>query len=202
MHYRQGQLLRKPTELAVTILLLAGLAAAPVHAELPVAHQVGSLPERNYVNFRVGASGATARSEMCLEAAPLRNWSLEACGNGGTWFHSDNSAAWMHLRGFYGLRGMRLGAMTLQPRLGLGVAELQIASDDAGMYFTGTGPRGVETAGPEATASLRLLAPVWRGFELLAHLDVTAAWLPHARELVLPRAPIQPNATLTLGFGF
>lgn len=164
--------------------------------------QTAKRPDRNYANFRLGASAATDRSMMCMEVSPLARVGLEACGTGATWMHNDSAPNMMHLRGFFRIGSYKTPIGFLQPRLGAGVAELAIAEDEGGLYFTGTDPNRIETAGPELTASLRLLTPIYRGFELVTHIDATAAYLAHAPKLVRPMDEVQPGLTVSVGFGF
>lgn len=188
----------------VLLALLLGIPGGPVLAgdELRVDDAWGGAGERNYANFRIGGTTSTRRAEMCLEVSPHRLVSAEACGSGATWFHHDASPQVMHLRAFLRLASERGSLGSIEPRLGLGVAELQVGEDRGGLYFTGTGPDGVETAGPELTASARLLVPVAGGFELLGHLDAAAAWLPHAPKLRTPESAALLSLALTIGFGF
>ncbi len=194
-----------PCALVVTGLatLLSSLALPTTATASPFQVRTeGRVSDRNYANFRVGATSATNRAEMCLEVAPLKRLSFEACGTGATWFHSDAAPQFMHLRAHVQVASIKTRAGWLQPRIGAGVAELQVGEDDGGLYFGSTGPRGVETAGPEVGASARLLTPMWGGLELISQVDATVAYLPYAPQMLLPMEKVQPQVTFTLGFGF
>ena len=187
--------------LAASMLCTTAMSGTAEARAIGISQQA-KRPDRNYANFRVGASGATDRAEMCMEISPHSRIGFEACGSGATWLHNDNAPDMMHLRMLFRLASFRTPIGFLQPRLGAGVAELAIGADEGGMFFSGVGPTKVETAGPEATASLRLLTPVYKGFEVLTNLDFTAAYFAHAGKLLQPRDSFQPGVTFTLGFGF
>ena len=89
-----------------------------------------------------------------------------------------------------------------QPRLSAGFAELQVGEDSSGFDFGGSGPTGVETAGPEAGASIRALLPISSGFEFVGELGFSAAYFSAAPQLIKPQARFQPSASLTFGVGF
>jgi hypothetical protein len=77
-----------------------------------------------------------------------------------------------------------------------------VGEDASGFHFNGTGPTGVETAGPEVGASLRALLPVYSGVELVGELGLNMAYFRHAPELLRPQAEWQPGASLSVGLGF
>jgi hypothetical protein len=189
----------------VVAMVIALLWAASVAAAEPAARVTasGQVEDRNVVNFRVGATSAAGRPQMCLEGSPHHRIGLEACGTGATWFHNDDaSPQLMHLRANVRVASFRLGKTWLQPRISAGVTELQVGEDAGGLDFFGTGPSGVETAGPEVGASLRMLAPIWGGLELIGQIDATVSYLPHAPQMVRPQPVVLPTATVTFGFGF
>lgn len=164
------------------------------HAETP----------RNYLNLRLGSSSATAESghpDICAETTPLRQLSLEACGTGSGILHETGSDL-MHLRLKWNVLGWNLGSLTLEPNLGVGMAELQVASDQPGFRFADTGTNRTETAGAEGVLQLRALYPVEGGFELIGAVEAGAAYLPHAGELLTPKPELLPFAGVSLGFGF
>ncbi|GEM_PF-2788820 len=194
----------RPLLLAIGVLVGGGLvlgAASP--AEAVGISKRGKRPDRNYFNFRVGSAvTAAGRAQMCMEVSPHSRIGIEACGTGATWFHQDDVADVMHLRALFRIDSYATPIGYVQPRVGLGVAEMAVGADDSGLYFGSTGPRGVETAGPEATASLRLLTPIYEGFELITNIDATVGYFKHAPDLVKPRDAIAPGLMATLGFGF
>lgn len=171
-------------------------------SEQEVTAQAEEMPTRDFINLRLGASSGSQRIEMCLELSPLEAWSLEACGTGSEILHHENSPELAHFRAKYSLTNWKTEIGWLQPRVGLGFTELQIGQDDAGFQFRGVGPRGVETAGPEASLGMRGLYPVLGNFELVGELSVSMAWLRYAPLLAKPQAQFQPAVSLTVGAGF
>lgn len=187
----------------IRLALLSILGATTAAAALPVSvfQEQGTAP-RHYANFRVGAATTSAHAELCLEVSPLELLSVEACGSGATVLHRDPFAEISHFRTKVKLMSWETPVGFLQPRLGLGFAELQVDTDDLGFDFVGTGARGVETAGPEVGLFLRCLTPVIGGFELVAELSFSTAFFAHAPRLVKPHGVVQPTLSLSLGFGF
>lgn len=186
----------------VVTTLTAMMISTPALAQDAGIRDRDTTEDRNYANFRLGATTSTERSEMCLEVSPHARFGIQACGTGATWFHNDSAPQFMHIRASFRVLSMRTPIGYLQPRVGLGIAELQVGEDSAGLYFTSTGPDGVETSGPEAAVGLRLLTPIWRGFELVTDVDAFGAYLPHAPELKVRQDKFQPGLNLSVGFGF
>ncbi|MEZ4369474.1 MAG: hypothetical protein R3B07_01555 [Polyangiaceae bacterium] len=163
---------------------------------------------RNYLNLRVGSSSATAESghpDICAETTPVSFLSLEACGTGSGILH-DSGNDLMHLRAKWNVLHWNPGGeprgLTLEPVVGIGMAELQVASDEPGFRFGDTGSSRAETAGAEGVLQLRLLYPLEHGVELVGAAEFGAAYLPHAGELVTPKPELLPFAGVSLGFGF
>jgi hypothetical protein len=161
-------------------------------------------PPRVYGNFRLGTSTFTrnGRPEMCLELAPHELISIEGCGTGAGFLHRDPAPELGHFRANLRLASWRTPYGWIRPQFGLGFAELSIDEDDPGFQFGGTGTRGIETAGPEATLSLRILMPLLSGVEGIVEVGVSGAWLPHAPDLIRPQSVFQPSAGVSLGVGF
>jgi len=179
------------------------LGAMPAWADTQeVTAKAVEAPTRDFVNLRLGASSGTKRLEMCLEVSPFEAWSLEACGTGSEILHHEDSPELAHFRGKYTLTNWNTEIGWLQPRVGLGFTELQIGRDDPGFQFLGVGPRGMETAGPEASFGIRGLYPLIGGFELVGELSFSMAWLRYAPQLATPQAQFQPAVSLTFGGGF
>ncbi|PTL80345.1 hypothetical protein DAT35_29655 [Vitiosangium sp. GDMCC 1.1324] len=181
-----------------------GLGAGLARAEAPAAstEDLRDTPPRNYGNLRIGASTSSRRPTLCLELAPLELLSVEACGNGSGFLHHDDEPEIAHFRALFKLTSWKMPLGWLQPRLGAGFAELQVGQDDGGFHFQGTGPTGIDTAGPEVGASLRALLPVSSGIELVGELGVSAAYFRYAPRLLRPQDAFQPQASLTFGVGF
>ncbi|HEX8704444.1 MAG TPA: hypothetical protein VF815_36770 [Myxococcaceae bacterium] len=185
--------------LAATVLL-AGAAGA----EAPAVPQ-DTAPEaapRNYVNLRVGVASTTRQPVVCLELAPLELLSLEACGAGSEYRPASATASVSHYLVFLKLDSWKKQVGWLQGRLGAGIAEVQVGPDKGGFQFTGVGPDGVETAGPELAGSLRLLVPVVGGLEAVGEFRGTLAYFYHAPKLLHPRSKWEPGIALTVGVGF
>jgi len=202
--------MRVSTAALLAIVLAVAAGAAVAHADPPDGpEEPASAPERdgpprNYGNLRIGASTANenGRPELCLELAPLAFLSVEGCGTGSGFLHRDPEAELAHF-------GVKLRAASietdfawLEPNIGVGFAELQVGADDPGFRFDSTGPRGIETAGPEIGASLRALVEIAEGFEGVLEARFALAYLPEAPHLVRPFPELMPSAEITLGAGF
>jgi hypothetical protein len=159
-------------------------------------------PPRNYANLRIGASTSSHHPALCLEVAPLDMLSFEGCGTGAGFLHQEPEPELAHFRSWLKLTSWKTELGWLQPRIGAGFAELQVGEDSSGFSFSGVGPTGVETAGPEVGASLRLLVPLPGGTELVGEVGMSAAWLRYAPRLVRPQSSFQPSASFSLGVGF
>jgi hypothetical protein len=194
-----------PSSICVRLALtVSALGAGGARAEEPpgVQDTAQSAPPHNHGNLRIGASSSGRHPVVCLELSPLEFLSVEGCGTGSGFLHHAPEPEIAHFGAWLKLASWKTEIGWLQPRLGAGFAELQVGEDGGGFHFSGVGPTGVETAGPEAGASLRLLVPLVGGTELIGEMGVGAAWFQHAPRLVVPQSSFQPSARLTLGFGF
>jgi hypothetical protein len=154
----------------------------------------------NRVNLRAGASTTADRAEICFEAAPVKWLAVEGCGTGSGFLHQDPDPEMAHFRVKARLASWQAGAAWIEPRVGVGFAELQLDEDAAGFQFFGTD--GVSTAGAEGTAAVRALFPAGRGWEFVAELTLSMAYLPYAPDLVRPHSAWQPAAGFTVGVGY
>ncbi len=161
-----------------------------------------SEPPRNYVNLTMGASTGTVGPVICGEVAPLAVLAVAACGNGSGVLYDQGMAEIAHFRATFTPISWHLRELWFQPRLSLGIAEMQVGVDAPGFDFGGTGPTGMATAGPEAGAALRGLWPIYKGLEVVSELSLGLAYFSSARELVRPQSTWQPSATVSLGVGF
>ncbi|MBM7113859.1 hypothetical protein [Archangium primigenium] len=184
----------------VGVVWVGGAASASEPVE--VLDAASAEPPRNYGNLRVGASTSSLRPTLCLELSPLEMLSLEGCGTGSGFLHHDKAPEIAHFRSWLKLTSWKLGGVWLQPRMGVGFAELQVGEDGGGFHFAGVGATGVETAGPEVGASLRLLLPAVAGMEWVGEVGVSGAYFHYAPLLNLPQSSFQPSASLSLGVGF
>jgi hypothetical protein len=187
--------------LSFAVAVLGG-ALASAQEPATTVEATRDTPPRNYGNLRIGASTSSRRPTLCLELSPVDLLGVEACGNGSGFLHHEAEPELAHFRAHFKLTSWKTPLGWLQPRLSAGFAELQVGEDGSGFDFTGTGPTGVETAGPEVGASLRALFPVGLGVELVGELGLSAAYFRYAPELLRPQATLQPNASFTLGVGF
>lgn len=185
-------------------MLLLALALSPglVWAESVGVSSQASAPDRNYGNLRVGAATASSRPEICLELSPTASIGLEACGTGKGIWHNDPGDQVARFRGHATLASWHSRLGYIQPRIGLGLAELQVGEDELGFDLSGTGPRGTETAGPEVSVSMRTLTPLKGGFELVTLIELSAAYFHHAPALIRPRRTLHRAASVSFGFGF
>jgi hypothetical protein len=192
------------SRLAAVIGMSCLLGSVPARAsgtEAP-SQTAEAVPVRDYVNLRAGVSTGSRRLEMCLEISPLAVFSVEACGTGSEFLAHARSPELAHYRAKYTLTQWKTEVGWLQPRVGLGFTELQVDEDDPGFQFFGVGPRGAETAGPEASLGIRGLYPLGSYFELVGELSFSMAWLKYAPQLVSPQSRLQPAVSFTLGAGF
>lgn len=196
--------LRLPKCLLVLALapLPGGGFAVAEESPVGVAEERREEPPRNYGNLRAGASTSGRRPSICLELSPVARLGVEACGTGSGFLHRDPEPEIAHFRANLTLTSWRTRFGWFQPRLSAGFAELQVGEDSSGFDFGGSGPTGVETAGPEAGASLRALLPISSGFEFVGELGFSAAYFSAAPQLIKPQARFQPSASLTFGVGF
>jgi hypothetical protein len=183
-------------------VVLLGARLARAEEAAATIESARDVAPRNYGNLRIGASTSSQRPTLCLELSPLERLSVEACGNGSGFLHHEAVPELAHFRAHFTLTSWKTPLGWLQPRLSAGFAELQVGADGSGFHFEGTGPTGVETAGPEVGASLRALFPVSTGFELVGQLGLGAAYFHHAPRLLRPQTAFQPTASFTLGVGF
>ena len=187
------------------------LAATVAHAEpgdeaRPDEVTAEATAPRTWVNLRGGfgsipIDAVGARPQVCAEVTPLDFLSIEGCGTGAG-FLFEPAAELVHFRGKLRLTSWETEYGWLQPQLALGFAELQVGDDATGFDFFGTGPTGVETAGPEAGASLRFVTQLPGDFELLADAAVALAWFAHAPALTTSMSTWQPSAMVSVGIGW
>lgn len=159
---------------------------------------------RNFGNFRAGAGSSTENGHpyLCLEVSPLAFLAFEGCGTGSGFLHDDQAPETAHFRSKLRMGSYQFRGGFLQPHLALGFAELQVAEDSPGFDFAGTGPDGVETAGPEAGLGMRWVYPLSRTVEFVGDAALSYAWMPHAPELTDPHSAHIVTASFTLGVGF
>lgn len=176
--------------------------AAPAEEPAPGNDTKGKEPARNYVNLRVGGASSGSGAVICAEVAPISFLSVSACGVGSGFLSHSSQPTMVVFQGHARLASWKLSNVWLEPRIQAGFAELQAGEDALGFYFDGTGPTGVETAGPSAGASMRAVMPVWRGVDFLTVASLDAAYFHHAPQMLRPLAQWQPSLSITMGVGF
>lgn len=191
--------------LALLLALAPPPASSPASSEQleGVVDSAPAAPEtRTYVSFRVGAATTSTRPQLCLELTPFDLLGIEACGSGGGFLHNEPGTDISHFRGKVRLAAIEVEGVQLEPWLAAGFAELQVAGDVPGFSFTDTSVGQASTAGPDVGGSVRALLPLGAGFELVGEAGVGLAFFSHARSLVIPQDPLQPQAQVNLGIGF
>ncbi|MCO4761524.1 MAG: hypothetical protein KC502_08480 [Myxococcales bacterium] len=183
------------------------LAPTSAHAQLSGQFQLtkAAPPARTWFNMRAGAatSSTNGRPTICVELSPLERVSIESCGTGSGILHSDPGAEIAHFRLNVSAMSWRFGDQLLKLRVGLGMAELQLAPDEPGFDFGDPDVEdAIETAGPEAAVGVQWTRPIGLGFEFVGDLKAGAAWLPGARKLITPMAALQPFSSISLGVGW
>lgn len=153
---------------------------------------------RPAVELRGGLDHA-ATPLVCGEVHVLAFLALDACGTGSSWFHQRALDEMSHYRAEASMRlhGRGRAEWWLQP--GFGFAEVQRGADAPG-FRTRPGPTP-EAAGPELTASTKGRWWVHRGVSAVAEVNVAAAWVPAAPE-VLALPELLPSASISVGVGF
>ncbi len=160
--------------------------------------------EQNRVNLRVGGAltDTTGIPTICMEVRAAGRLSIEGCGTGSGFLHSQSGGEMAHFRAKWQALGRVVGDGQLRLHGGVGFAELQLDADQPGFDFGA--PRGsrIETAGAEGSLSLSWLRPMGAGWELILNTTGGMAWLPHADELSVPQARAQPFVSFELGVGW
>ena len=158
----------------------------------------------NRINLRVGGASTdtTGVPTICMEVRAVARLSVEGCGTGSGFLHSQSGGEMAHFRAKWQVLGRVAGGGKLRLHGGLGFAELQLDADRPGFDFGS--PRGsrIETAGPEGSLSLSWLRPMGAGWELIANTTGGLAWLPYAHELSAPQDRAQPFVSFELGVGW
>jgi hypothetical protein len=195
--------------------VLAVMLAVTVPSNLPADFGANESPNlvrekadsetRNYINMRVGGSSASenARPVLCMEITPFARFSVEACGTGSGFLHRDPASEIAHFRAKYSFSQWHTPNGSIQLQAGFGFAELQVGEDAPGFQFGAPeGEGAVETAGPEASFSAQWLYPLYVGLELVADVNIGAAWFEHAPRLARPQERFAPFCEFSAGLGW
>lgn len=181
-------------------------AAAPPGGDDDGGGDTGEVARRaaNRVNLRLGTASTdhTGRPTICLEVSAVWRLSVEGCGTGSGFLHSEPGAQLAHFRAKARVfqRAVQQGLLRVQA--GVGFAELQLDADEAGFEFGTPTGRRIEAAGPEAALSLQWLRPLGKGWEFILDTSAGAAWIPHAAELAEPQDQMQPFVSFEAGIGW
>lgn len=184
---------------------------APENSVVPEVRDRVEAPPHTWLALRGGvASGGTAPLQVCaalmpapVELGELRSaFGVEACGNGSGFLHHESAPEIAHFRGRFRVTSVETGLGYLEPTLSAGFAELQLGPDAPGFSFTGAGPGGMDTAGPEVGAALGWALPLGLGLEAVAELTLNLAYFAHAPQLADPHDPFQPSVAVSAGVGW
>ena len=153
--------------------------------------------------MRMGVSTATSNGQptICLEGTPLQNIAIEACGTGYGFVHRASGTDFVHFRGKWSLLHRKGANSHLQGQLGLGFAEIQIGADELGFQFGNAGG-GVETAGPEISASMQWLHAFPANTELVFDINIGSAFFYYGPELIIPQQQVFPFMEMSIGWGW
>jgi hypothetical protein len=158
----------------------------------------------NRVNLRVGGASTdtTGVPTICMEVRAVARLSVEGCGTGSGFLHSQSGGEMAHFRAKWQVLGRVVGGGKMRLHGGLGFAELQLDADRPGFDFGSPRDSRIETAGPEGSLSLSWLRPMGAGWELIANTTGGLAWFPYAGELATSQERAQPFVSLELGVGW
>ena len=153
--------------------------------------------------MRMGISTATSNGQptICLEGIPLENLAIEACGTGYGFVHRSSGTDFVHFRGKWSLLHRKDAHSHLQGQLGLGFAEIQIGADELGFQFSNAGG-GVETAGPEISASVQWMRVLPSKTELIFDVNIGSAFFYYGPDLVIPQQQVFPFMEMSIGCGW
>ncbi len=189
------------------IALALLFATAPSGVDGVARDQAVAEAPRTWASFRVGAATSATRPQLCLDVSPLEALAFEGCGTGGGFLHTEVGSDISHFRGKVRLASTEVVATAgvsvwVEPWVGVGFAELEVGADTPGFSFEGPSPGRVSTSGPDVGASLRGTLPLPAGVELVGEIGVSLSYFVYAPQLVVPQAPLQPQASFSLGLGF
>jgi len=155
-------------------------------------------------DFRVGAGTTDLHHPtVCAEVAPVAWLSVEGCGTGSGFLHHGDQPDMAHFRARAASKTWRRGRSEVDARLGLGFAEIQSTADQAGFLFGEARTADpIEAAGPELSASAHGRWWLDQAFYATADLNVGAAHIPAAPDVMGRGGPVVPFASATFGFGF
>jgi hypothetical protein len=201
---------RAPVLVVVLCLLAPGVARAQEQGLVleeradDAGAGMGNAGADNRINLRLGGASTdtTGVPTICMEVRAVAGLSVEGCGTGSGFLHSQSGGEMAHFRAKWQVFGRVAAGGTLRLQGGLGFAELQLDADRPGFDFGAPRGSSIETAGPEGSVSLSWLRPMGAGWELIANTTGGLAWFPHAGALATPQDRAQPFVSFEVGVGW
>ncbi len=184
--------------------MLILISIAPLYAKQQAQGRTSAdVVQSNQINLRMGISTATSNGQptICVEGALFSDLSIESCGTGYGFVHQEPGTDFVHFRGKWSLYTQQFAQGLLSAQIGGGFAELQLAADELGFHFRGTGA-GIETAGPEISTSIQWLRASSKKSELLIDMNIGSAFFHHGPSLVEPQNRLYPFCELSVGVGW
>lgn len=194
---------------AALVILLTPAIAAAQPAPAPAADDGGDeraerlSDKKNWFNLRAGLSSADQndRPVYCLEVSLHWGLSVEGCGTGAGFLHSEGGEL-AHFRGKWSVVERKTRAGKLRGQVGAGFAELQLGDDEPGFSFGDPAEGSDSAAGPEGALALQLLTHIGEGFELVTSAAAGVAHVPGADQLSVAQPETQFFASFEIGIGF
>lgn len=166
------------------------------------------LAGRPVLDVRLAASGPAGSDDFehpyfCVTGLPHKRIVLEGCGNGSGFLHKDPAPELAHFRALAVLLHKERARTDLSVMAGAGLAELQVGADEAG-FKTGEKKSDdqVESAGPELSAGVKGRWWVLPAAYVVGDVNVGAAHLPAAPDILGRGGKVVPFATVGVGLGF
>ena len=180
-------------------LLITNLLAQ----ELSQVQKTPTEKVRNHLNLRAGYSTATTSGmpTVCLEGVFIQKFAIEACGTGYGFIHQEPGIDFVHFRGKWSVYQKSFAKALFVGQVGAGFAEIQLADDQLGFQFSGTGD-GIETAGPEVSMSVQYVYDLGSKTNFIIDMNGGAAYFYFAPELFVPQPQIFPFLEFSAGFGW
>lgn len=158
---------------------------------------------RPVFDLRVGAQAADLPTPfLCAEVTPVAWLGVEGCGTGAGILHQSDGFDLAHFRARVRALHREVKRSDLDLLVGAGFAEIQRGQDEAGFRFGQQEAGAVEAAGAEASLSAKGRFYTTPGTYLVADVNVGAAIIPGAPEVMGGGSPLVPFAGATVGLGF
>ncbi len=187
--------------LGLALLSTAGAEELDTRAFVP--HPVAGHP---VFEMRVGVDRIdTEHPVVCGEITPLPWLSVEGCGTGSGFLHQGTEPEMAHFRTRGRLWGIDHKRSELDLLVGAGFAEIQVDKDEGGFKFgKAKDPDPIEAAGAEASIGTKGRFWVDKGGKtyISGDINVGAAFIPAAPEVMGGGKKVLPFAAMSVGFGF